>query len=220
MKYIISILFCLLIVSFAQAAKPRFFLSPNLHLNIPTGDFSGKDALSEEGGAKIGAGGEADAGVVFGGTAVYVGYLYHFHDASIASSIPFSSSLKASGQWTIRRFVLGVRVPLTKGNDAPMKPMVGVGLTVGKTKAEATLSYEDLATDMDQVTRSSTGWFLEGGILARVSSVADFVGAIQYHEFDADFDSIRLDTPYGRETVSPTFSISFVTIKAGIVYKL
>ncbi len=52
---------------------------------------------------------------------------------------------------------------------------------------------------------------LEGGFLIRLSPVADFLAALQYHDFDATFD---------HELWNGSLNIAFVALHGGVVYRL
>lgn len=190
----------------AFALVPKPYLGGTLQVNSPTGDFSGTNILSEQGGAKTGVGGEIDAGITASRVSAYVGYRFGRHQAE-AEFLQDITPVKADGDWKINRFVLGARWHLFGSLPTPVVPTLGGGVTIGKTTAEVGGESGGVRYETAKDSKSSVGYFIEGGAIVRLPGNLSLLGGLQYHSFDADYSS---------GLYNGKVKISFFTFQAGV----
>jgi len=182
------------------------YLGISLQMNNPAGDF-GKDRLAPDGYLYPGDG-AADAG---GGVELDFGLANRHMNAYIgirANKFDVHSPDGWEGKWTANRFLIGVRGKLMSDRGSAVVPTIGGGLTLGKTGLEGAIPYDPI---IERNSDMSFGWFVEGGINARLSDSADLLANLQYHTFEADFHN----GPFVDQ-----FDISFVTLQIGVAVYL
>jgi hypothetical protein len=185
----------------AGAAGP--YIGGSLQVNNPTGDFSGDEFEEEQGGARSAVGGEIDVGIRAASVSAYIGYRTGKHKAEGRYETPFGD-FAVDGTWTMDRWVAGARFHLL---PLPLSPFAGGGITIGKTNAETDGEFQGVVYTASEESKSSTGWFLEGGAILQVGKQLGLIGSIQYHQFDAEFENDFYDGKV---------QISFITLNAGL----
>lgn len=205
--------FCILlglctVPAFALVPKP--YIGGTLQVNSPTGSFSGSDILHEEGGAKTGIGGEIDVGITGRVGSAYVGYRFGKHKAE-AEFLQDITPVKADGDWKINRVVLGARWHLLGSLPTPVLPTLGGGVTIGKTTAAVGGEAGGTRVETAKDSKSSVGYFVEGGVIVRGPGNLSLIGGLQYHSFDADYSS---------DLYNGKVKIAFFTFQAGVRIKL
>jgi len=190
----------------AMAIVPQLYFGLNLQVNAPTEDFSASDITHVQGGAETGFGGEFDVGITGSRGSVYAGYRIGKHDASAAGTFQ-GDHVTTSGEWEIQRAVIGGRLNLSGSLPTPVAPTLGAGITIGKTKATGSLTGSSAYLGASESSKSSVGWFVEGGVLIRPPGNLSVIGDIQYHVFDAKFETGAGDA---------TLKVSFVTVQVGV----
>ena len=183
---IILVVICVAVSAFAIVPSP--YIGANVQVNSPTGKFRQTDIVDEEGGAKTGLGGELDIGLTSGGGSIYAGYRFGKHSAEASYD-----TLRASGDWNINRWVIGARWHILGSTPLPIVPTVGGGVTVGKTKVSAQAASGSQSIDESKTSKSSIGWFLEAGGLLKPPGPLSVIADIQYHSFDAEYESQLYD---------------------------
>jgi opacity protein-like surface antigen len=212
MKYITGFVALLLITAIpALAIGPSPYVGVNLQSNSPTGDFKRSDFSNEEGGAKSALGGEVDFGVTGGMASAYVGYRFGKFDANTQAEIPGVGTIEAEGEWKVNRWVLGARWHLFGALPSPINPTIGGGVTIGKTTASAGGSSGGISYETDEDSKASVGWFLEGGAILKLVGNMSLIGDLQYHRFDAEYDTDIYDG---------TVQVSFFTLQLGARFAL
>jgi hypothetical protein len=188
----------------AFAVLPEVYLSGSLQVNAPSGDFAKKNLLNNQGGAKLGTGGEIDLGLSADIGSAYIGYRFGQLDAKTDTT---SAIREKADNWKLDRAVIGVRWHILGSKPLPIVPTLGGGLTFGTPK----LSLENALTKASSTTsaKSSLGWFIEAGALLRPPGPLSVIANIQYHSYDSKFDSANMNG---------TFKIAYVTIQAGVRY--
>lgn len=169
----------------ALALLPSPYIGANLQINSPTGDFRKTDIVNKEGGAKTGLGGELDLGITGGVGSIYAGYRFGKHTAEAS----YADTLKLSGDWNINRWVIGARYHILGSTPLPIVPTLGGGVTIGKTKVSAKASSGSQSIDESETSKNSVGWFLEVGGLFKPPGPLSVIADVQYHSFDADYQS-------------------------------
>ena len=202
---VIPLLLFVAIPAFALLPSP--YLGANLQVNSPTGDFRKTDIVDEEGGAKTGMGGEIDVGITGGGGSVYAGFRFGKHTAEA----DYADTLSVNGDWKINRWVIGGRWHILGSTPLPLVPTVGGGVTIGKTKTDVSGSSGSVTRSADAVSKSSLGWFLELGALLKPPGPLSVIGDIQYHSFDADYES---------QIYNGKVNVSFFTFQLGLRYAI
>jgi hypothetical protein len=200
------LIFFLLFALPALALVPKPYIGASIQSNSPTGDFAGEDLASKEGGAKSGMGGEVDLGISGGMASAYIGYRFGKFDASSSATIPGVGEVKATGEWEVNRWVIGARWHLLGSLPTPIFPTLGGGVTIGKTTAGVGGSTGGETLSIKEDSKSSVGWFLEGGAVVRLIGNMSLIGDVQYHRFDADYSSDLYD---GK------IKVSFFTLQLG-----
>lgn len=185
MRTFIILLIVLCVTLPAMALLPSPYIGANLQINSPTGDFRKTDIVNEERGAKTGLGGELDLGITGGGGSIYAGYRFGKHN----SEATYNDTLKVSGDWKINRWVIGARYHILGSTPLPIVPTLGGGVTIGKTKVSATASSPGQSVSEEETSKNSVGWFLEVGGLFKPPGPLSVIADIQYHSFDADYQS-------------------------------
>ena len=184
----------------ALAVETVPFLGFSLQMNNPTGDFADNDLQPGDGIADPGGGVELDVGLANAHVMAYVGLR--------ANKFDVDSPDNWQGEWSANRLAVGVRANLGSNSRAPVLPTIGGGITVGRTKLEGGMPFE---LETKRKSDTSIGWFIEGGVNARLSDAADLLANLQYHAFEAEFD----EGPYVEQ-----FDISFVTLQVGVAVYL
>ena len=192
----------------ALALLPSPYIGGNVQVNSPTGNFSKTDIADEQGGAKTGMGGEIDLGITGGGGSIYAGYRFGKHSAEATYETP-GGPAKIEGDWNINRWVLGARWHILGSTPIPIVPTVGGGVTLGKTESTAKGSAGGQTYDAAETSSNKMGWFLEAGALLKPPGPFSVIGDIQYHSFDAEFNS---------DVYDGTVKVSFFTFQLGLRY--
>jgi hypothetical protein len=201
----------LLLVSSSFAIGPKLYIGGNFQGNFPTGDFAGKDVMNQQGAAESGVGGEVDIGIAGPATSAYIGYRFSKHHAETNMTY-MGFHVKGSGDWKLNRYVLGVRTSLFPLALVPVKPIIGCGLTTGKTKVSGSGDIGGSLENIDETSNSTIGIFFEAGAQWKIPVTGlSAVACLQYQFFDAQF---------GSGQSSETYSINFVTLQAGLRYIL
>ena len=192
------------------AFMPSPYIGANLQVNSPTGDFSKTDIANDGAGAKTGLGGEVDVGITSGSGSIYAGYRFGKHSADAKYDVA-GQSTKISGDWSINRAVIGLRWHILGSTPLPLVPTVGGGVTIGKTKTSLSGTSGDQSYNTDESSKTSVGWFLELGGLLKPPGPLSIIGDIQYHSFDADYQS---------QLYNGKVNISFFTFQLGARFAL
>ena len=192
MRSFAMLLAAVVLVTPAMAFMPAPYIGANLQVNSPTGNFSETDIANDEGGAKTGLGGEVDVGITVGGGSVYLGYRFGKHDADAKYDVG-GEIIETSGEWSINRWVLGGRLHILGNTPLPVVPTVGGGVTMGKTDVSAKGSVGENSIDRTETSDNAFGWFLELGALLKPPGPLSLIGNVQYHSFDADYQSQLYD---------------------------
>ena len=188
----------------AHAYHTRPFLGLNLQWNNPTGDFADEELAPGDGAAEPAGGIELDIGLASRAMSAYVGV----RGARFNTDVP---SQDYDAEWTANRFVIGLRGHLFSEEGSDVVPVIGGGVTLGRTGLEQRYYVGDIRFVSDDESESSLGWFIEGGLLAYLSSTAALNAGLQYHSFPAEFDS---DQEGDRSPAD--FDITYVTLQMGI----
>jgi opacity protein-like surface antigen len=209
MRTLLVLLVAVCLAAPALAILPSPFIGGNLQVNSPTGKFSQTDIVNKEGGAKTGVGGELDLGISAGTGELYAGYRFGKNNAKATYTPPVGPSVTAEGDWKLNRFVIGARWHLF--GSLPITPTIGGGITLGKTELNIDAAAADTTVqNVAQTSSNKMGWFLEAGGLLHIPTVpVSVLGDIQYHRFNAKFD-----TP----TFNGAYDISFFTFQLGLQY--
>ncbi len=209
MRYGLIVLLLVIAVP-ALALMPSPYIGANLQVNSPTGDFSKTDIANDGAGAKTGLGGEVDVGITSGSGSIYAGYRFGKHSADAKYDVA-GQSTKISGDWSINRAVIGLRWHILGSTPLPLVPTVGGGVTIGKTKTSLSGTSGDQSYNTDESSKTSVGWFLELGGLLKPPGPLSIIGDIQYHSFDADYQS---------QLYNGKVNISFFTFQLGARFAL
>lgn len=209
MRVLLVLLLAACLAAPALALLPSPYIGGNLQINSPTGKFSQTDVVDKEGGAKTGLGGELDLGISASAGELYAGYRFGKHDVKASYNLPGQTGVGYEGDWKLNRFVFGARWHLL--SILPVSPTIGGGVTLGKTELNIDASAAGTtAQDVAQTSSNKMGWFLEAGAVVQIPGVPlSAVGDIQYHQFNAKFDTPVYDGDV---------NISFFTFQAGLRY--
>jgi opacity protein-like surface antigen len=205
---IVFVLFAFCVPAFALIPKP--YIGVNLQSNSPTGDFKGTNLEDDQGGAKSGIGYEIDLGINSSMESAYVGYRTGKFDAKSSGEL-MGEEITAEGEWKVDRWVIGARWHVLGGLPTPIVPTLGGGVTIGKTNANASGSGFGQDESVDENSKSSMGWFLEGGVIVRAIGNLSLIGDVQYHRFESEFENEFYDGP---------ITVSFFTLQVGARFML
>ena len=181
-------------------------------MHNPVPDIDGKNLHETEGGAKTGYSVEGDVGLAGDIADAYLGYMYCMFDAGAsAARFFFYGASDIEGEWTINQWILGARLHARRSNPGAIMPFAGLALSWSRVTADASgIVFGDTVSTSAQ-SDSEVSPMLEGGFLVRLSSVAEFLAALQYHDFDASFD---------HPLWNGSLNIAFVAFQGGVVYHL
>ena len=207
MRTFLVLLMAVCLAAPALAILPSPYIGANLQVNSPTGKFSQTDVADKEGGAKTGTGGELDLGISASAGELYAGYRFGKLNVKASYDLPGQTSVGYEGEWKLNRFVIGARAHLF--GSLPLSPTIGGGITLGKTELNIDAAAADTtAQDVAQTSSNKMGWFVEAGAVLQIPGVPlSVVGDVQFHQFDAEFDTPVYDG---------NVKISFFTFQAGL----
>lgn len=199
---LLAVVGVLAVPSFAQV--PHLYLAGFLQTYHPTGDF-GKETIHLDGGnAELGNGTELNVGLMSDFGSTYIGYRW----------AKFGTQGKAALDWQdVDRWVAGIRWHMLGTLRSPVVPVLGVGITVGKSKLGVNSELEENIQKVSKQIESdnSVGWFLEAGVRLRAVGPISALGSIQYHRFDTTFEDAILTKP-------TDFTVTFFTTQLGLQY--
>lgn len=200
----VAVFFLLMVALPALAQVPHFYLAGFLQTYHPTGDFSKETIHLDGGNAELGNGTELNVGLMSDFGSTYIGYRW----------AKFGTKGKAALDWqNVDRWIAGIRWHMLGTLRSPIVPVLGVGITVGKSKLGVTPALEENAQDISKQIESdnAVGWFLEAGVRLRAVGPLSALGSIQYHRFDTTFEDAVLTKP-------TDFSVTFFTTQLGLQY--
>jgi hypothetical protein len=201
MNRILLILTVLLLTGLAPAQTPHFYVSGAAQWSEPMGDFGKKSRFytrsGTAGNAESGGGGEINVGLMSDYGSTYVGYRW------TSFGEPWD---------TMNRFTAGLRWHMFGTLQSPAVPLIGAGITVGKSTVAL---YPDPERHEHAYLESETsvGWFVEGGLRLRLVNKLSLFGSLQYHQFDANFEDAVFD-----ENDPLEFDIEYFTTCAGLQF--
>jgi opacity protein-like surface antigen len=205
MKHLLSLPALLLIAGLAAAQPPHFFIAGMLQWSEPTSEFGKESENSGNGNAGQGWGGEADIGLISDNGATYIGY----------RTTDFSEEMGDGPEWgPMNRFVAGLRWHVLGTLQDPVVPVLGAGVSLGKSRLKNPYTDDPNipSNQIDVESKTSFGWFAEGGLKFRLSEVVSLLGTLQYHEFGATFE----DAALGDETKK--YDVTYLTGQAGLQF--
>jgi hypothetical protein len=138
-------------------------------------------------------------------------------DISIYGAYHFSASPDygehdgyTRSSWKEKRALLGARWLMNGSGNFPVKPVVGMALSYGKSR----LGWVVAGRNLSRYSQNNLGVMLEFGLLIRTHSPLEFVCMAQTH---------RIETGFGNDHYSSTvdhFTVTIPSIQLGIHYVL
>lgn len=194
----------LLSASVATAQVPHLYVAGFLQTHHPTDTF-GKEAVRLNGGnAELGNGTEFNVGLMSDFGSTYIGYRWGKFGTKGIGALDWQE---------VDRWVAGLRWHLFGTLKSPIVPLVGAGITAGKSKLGVTPGLEENLNRISKQLTSdnSVGWFLEAGVRLRAVGPISALGSIQYHRFDTTFEDAIL-------AEVTDFTVSFFTTQLGLQF--
>ncbi len=197
----------LLLISFASVAQaqiPHFYVAGFLQTHHPTDDF-GKETVHLDGGnAELGNGTELNVGLMSDFGSTYIGYRWGKFGTKGIGALDWQE---------VDRWIAGLRWHMLGTLISPIVPLIGAGISAGKSKLGVTPALEE---NLDAISKqlesdNGVGWFLEAGVRLRAVGPLSALGSIQYHRFDTTFEDAIL-------AEVTDFTVSFFTTQLGLQF--